>query len=55
MSIGPINCYDDLTIYTKVSEATIGCENPADTVRCEFMISGYSEDDFIDLSFTGSL
>lgn len=28
MSIGPLNCYDDLTHYNKVSGVTMGCIDP---------------------------
>jgi len=55
MSIGPLNCYDDLTHYNKVSGATMGCIDPLDSVRCEIMVSSNTDDDFINLDFTGSL
>ena len=33
----------------------MGCKDPLDTVRCEVSVSGYSEDDYLDLNFTGAI
>ena len=55
MEIGPYTCDNDLTVWIKVSEQTLGCKNPADTVRCEIVVSSYSEDQYLDYEFDGFL